>query len=112
MATIKHKTIYNICLADMQSRKHKVEAIGMDSLLAIDPAPEVRELTMQFPSANQYEKEVFSRPYGKVQLMLGMASQSLHCTHGMEAGELRLNKNVLYPAWVLTGCADVSWHTN
>ena len=52
------------------------EALGgsMDSLLAITPAPEARELVKQFPSAKQYKKEVFSSLYRKVQLMLGMAS--------------------------------------
>ena len=27
--------VYRMCLSDMQGRKHQVEAIGMDSLLAI-----------------------------------------------------------------------------
>ena len=56
----------------------------------------------------KHEVETISRPYGKVQLMLGMSSQSLHCTDGMKAGELRL----FYSGWVLTGCANVSCHTN
>ena len=96
----------------MQGRKHEVEAIGMDSLLAITPAPEARELVKQFPSAKQYKKEVFSSLYRKVQLMLGMASWSLHCTDGMEAGKLHLKKSLFYPGWVLTGCGDVSCHIN
>ena len=43
---MKHTSVYKICLADMQGRKHEVEAIGMDCLLAIDPAPEAREFKL------------------------------------------------------------------
>ena len=39
--------------------------------------------------------------------MIGMTSRSSHCTDGQELGELRLNKSVFYPRWVLTCCANV-----
>ena len=42
--TIKRTSIYKVCLTDMQGRRHQIEAIGLDSLLAIAPASEVREL--------------------------------------------------------------------
>ena len=62
---IKHTSSTKMCLANMQGRNYGVEAIGMDSLLAISPVPEARKLAKQFPSANQYGKEAFSRSYWK-----------------------------------------------
>ena len=67
---------------------------------------------MQFTSTNQYGREAFRRPYGKVQLMLEMASKSLHCTICMEAGKLCLNKSVFYPGSVINGCSNISCQTN
>ena len=109
---IKHTSISKICLADMKGRKHEGEAIGVNSLLAITPGPEARELAKQFPIANQDGNEALGRPFRKVQLMLKMASQSLHSRDGMEEGKLRLNKSVFYPGWKLIGGSDVSCRTN
>ena len=49
--------------------------------------------------ANQSQR----RPYGTVHQILGMASCSLHSRAGRKAGDLRLNKTVFHPGWVLTG---------
>ena len=46
---------------------------------------------------------MFSRPYGTVSVLIGMASRSLHCKYGLEVGELRLNRNMFSPGLVLTG---------
>ena len=43
------------------------------------------------------------RHYGTVRLLLGMASRSLHSRYGCKVGDLRLNKTVFHPGWVLTG---------
>ena len=43
---MKHTSVYKICLADMQGRKHEVQAIVMEILLAINTAPEAWEFKL------------------------------------------------------------------
>ena len=59
------------------------------------------------PDADQYRKRDFNRPHNKVQVFIGMTSQSLDCMDGQESGELRLNRSVFCLGWVLTSCATV-----
>ena len=68
---------YQFKLKDMTGKSHVFDAIGMD----------------------------ITRPYGTLEVLLGMSSRSVHCKDGREVGELRLNKSIFYPGCVLTGCA-------
>ena len=47
----------------------------------------------------------FDRPHGTVQLLLRMELHSLHSKDGREVGDLRLNRTLFHPGWVLTGRA-------
>ena len=89
--------VYKMCLLDMQGRSHQVEALGMDSLLTVSPAPEAPYLENRFQKIDHHGRREFQRPHGDVQLLLGMTLWSLYCTDGMEARKLRLNKSVFHP---------------
>ena len=87
----KQKRIYSLSLADLYGKEHMIQAIGLDSLTEVESAPKVMKL------------KLVNRPQRKVNIMLGMASKSLHCKKGLKAGDLRLNKPVFSPVWVITG---------
>ena len=103
----KHKNeqtrIYSLSLADMYGKEHMIQAIGLDSLTEVESAPKAMKLKELFPQAGKEAGKAFNRPHGNVNVMLGMASRSLHCKDCLEAGDLRLNKPVFSPGWVLTG---------
>ena len=63
-----------MCLTDIPGRKHNKQAICMDSLTQVSPAPEDQELINNFPEPDHEAKKAFTRPHGKVQVMLEMAS--------------------------------------
>ena len=52
-------------------QKLQVEAICMDSLLAIYKAPETEHLASRFPGVDHHGRAAFRRPHGEVQLILG-----------------------------------------
>ena len=95
--------VYFMNVVDMQGTTHRIEAIGMDSLTDVAPAPEVSTLATLFPSAPPAATAAFRRPHGVVQLLLGMRDRRLHCTDGLEYGDLRLCRTRFTPGWVLTG---------
>ena len=68
-------------------------------------APEVQELIMHFPEADQNTSKAFDRPHGKVKVMIGIALTSLNCKDGHKAGELCLKKSIFFHGWMLTGPA-------
>ena len=78
----------------------------MDSLFAVSPAHETEYLGTSFLEVDRCGRAAFCRPHKKVQLLIGMTSESVNCTDGMEAGKLVLNKREFHPGWVLTGCCD------
>merc|ERR1712218_660548 len=78
----------------------------MDSLTDVAPAPEVSTLATLFPSAPPAAAAAFRRPHGVVQLLLGMRDRRLHCTDGLEHGDLRLCRTRFAPGWVLTGVSS------
>ena len=52
----------------------------------------VKLLRSMLPGANKDVKGEFYRLHGKVDVVLGMASRSLHCRDRYEAGDLRLQR--------------------
>ena len=62
----------------------------------------VRNLIRMFPVAGQEQTRAFNRLHSTVQLLLGTTSGSLHSRDGGKAGDLRLNRTVFHPGWVLT----------
>ena len=56
-----------------------------------------------FPEVMADAAEAFCRPYGRVDIMLGMESRSLHCRDGYKVDNLRLNRSIFAPWWFLTG---------
>ena len=75
----------------------------MDSLTEVAPAPEVATLATLFPSAPPAAAAAFRRPHGVVHLLLGMRDRRLHCSDGLENGDLRLCRTKFACGWVLTG---------
>lgn len=75
----KQTKVYRLSLKHMLGIRHDIQAIGMNSLTEVTCAPEVRELIKHFPEADHKDTKAFIRAQAKVQVMLGMSSQLLHC---------------------------------
>ena len=58
-----------------------------------------------FPNSKKDIIRAFDRPHGNVDVMLGMELRSLHCKVGCKVGNIRLNRSVFAPGWILTGQA-------
>ena len=99
---------YIVTLTDQHGARPTVQAIGVDNITVVEPAPEVEhdQLVKLFPGTEQEKVHSFIRPHGRVQLMLGMEMCFLHSRDGRKANNLRLNKTVFYLAWVLRKAAQ------
>ena len=96
--------VYQLALEDSAGARHVVDAIGMNSLTEVAPAPHVSSLASLFPKMPPQAAAAVSRPHGKVAVMLGMRDRQLHATAcGLEAGSLRLCRSKFGAGWVLTG---------
>ena len=93
----KSTKYYELCVLDNYGRTHTIQSAGEDKLIKVDYQPENQEPARQFPHASKAVIKAFNRPHGQVQLLIGMASRSLHCKDGHETGELRLNRNIFLP---------------
>ena len=74
----------------------------MESITNVEHAPDIKGLRGLFPEIEKEMIKAFNRPHGNVDMLLGMASRSLHYKNGHRTGELRLNKSVFAPEWVMT----------
>ena len=93
-----HQTkAYRFDLTDAQGTKHEVRAVGMDSKAVVEETREVKDLVNLFPGAVNKAKLAFNRPHGTVNMLIGMATRSLHCKDGLEVGKIWLNKSVFSP---------------
>jgi len=96
--------LYQLALEDSAGARHVVEAIGMNSLTEVAPAPHVSSLAHLFPEMPPQAAAAFTRPHGRVDVMLGMRDRQLHATAcGLEVGRLRLCRSKFGAGWVLTG---------
>ena len=69
----------------------------MDTITEVERAPKFRYLIRMFLTAGQEQARAFNRPYGTVHLLIGRALHTLHSRDGCEAGDLRLNRRIVYP---------------
>ena len=99
--------IYHLDVVDMNGEAHRIEAIGMQTLTSVHPAPEVSRLAHLFPGAPPAAAAAFRRPHGAVHLLLGMRDRRLHCTDGLEYQDLRLCRTKFASGWVLTGYSSL-----
>ena len=94
--------VYQLFLEDSRGTKHKVEAVGLDSLAEVPPCPQASSLTHLFPGAPTEAAAAFTRPHGTVGLLLGQRHRALHSRDaGYQADNLRLAKSKF--GWTLTG---------
>ena len=93
---------YSLTLRDMNGTRQRMRAVGIKYITEVKRTPKVKHLRGIFPEAKSDAAEAFSRPYGRVYIMLGMESKSLHFSDGYKAGDLMLNKSAFSPGWVLT----------
>ena len=75
----------------------------MDSKAVVEETREVKDIVNLFPGAVNKAKLAFNRPHSKNNVLIGMASRSLHCKDGLEVGKMRLNKSMFSPECALTG---------
>ena len=96
---------YVLVITDRHRARHTVQAIGMDNITEVEHSPKVKEWIKLLPGVGQKQMRAFDRPHGTVQLLLRMELHSLHSKDGREVGDLRLNRTLFHPGWVLTGRA-------
>ena len=94
---IQNKREYSLNLRNMYGARHNMKAVGLERIKEVEHALRVKLLRSIFPEAKEDVAEVFSRPHGKVDMVLGMKSRSLHCREKYDAGNLRLNRSVFAP---------------
>ena len=92
---LKTKT-YVLSLLDRDGKENKIEAIGIPTITDTGPAGEMSEIRKLFPEAPE---EVFTRPIGKVDIMLGLPARRLHATTGITRQDLRLDRSSLGCGW-------------
>ena len=73
---------YSLNLRHMYGARHNMKAVGIEPITEVKYAPMVKLLRGRFPGAKEYVVGAFSRPHRKVDVVLGMASRSLHCRGG------------------------------
>ena len=91
-----HARVYSFSLTDSKGANHEVSAIGVDTITSMAEADRVKDLVMLFQEATRQAKQAFVRPHGTLNVLLGMASRSLHCKDGLEAGQLRMNRTLFF----------------
>ena len=100
--------VYTLDLVDREGSRHRVEAVGLESLTEVAPAPEVCGLVQLFPEAPPAAAAAFQRPHGAVSLLLGMRDRRLHAREALEHQNLRLCRTRFSSGWVLTGFASLA----
>ena len=92
---------YNITLEDRKGNLHLVTALGLDAITTLPQDPDlgpIRSLLVGYP------EEMFHRPQGRVDLLLGLRSTRLHGKVVRELGDLRVLETPFGCGWVLKGC--------
>ena len=99
---------YKFQMKDLTKQNHTFKAIGLGKIASIDKALQARKLAHWFPGVSTIARQAFASPYGVGKVLLGMTSWSVYCKDRRQVGNIRLNKSVFHPGWVLTGCAPTS----
>merc|ERR1712055_1042166 len=98
-------------LEDRKGNLHSVTALGLDAVTTLPQDPDlgpIRSLLAGYP------EEMFHRPQGRVDILLGLRSTRLHGKVVKELGDLRVLETPFGCGWVLKGChPDLSFsHAN
>ena len=97
---------YNQNIRGMYRARHNVKTLGLECITKLEHAPRVKLLRSQ----GKCSRSIFQSAI-KVDIVLGMVSRSLQCRDGYDAGNLRLNRRVFGPGWVLKGQAPARGRT-
>merc|ERR1712055_1269804 len=88
-------------LEDRKGNLHSVTALGLDAVTTLPQDPDlgpIRSLLAGYP------EDMFHRPQGRVDLLLGLRSTRLHGKVVRELGDLRVLETLFGCGWVLKGC--------
>ena len=101
MDYIEKKTAkYDFDIMDRDGVAHRIHALGLDTVTTLPEEPDlapIRHLLKGLPD------EVVQRPQGKVDILLGLGSSSLHGRTRQEWGNLRLMESRFGCGWVIRG---------
>ena len=105
MDYIEKKTAkYDFDIVDRDGVAHRVHALGLDTVTTLPEEPDlgpIRHLLKGLPD------EVVQRPQGKVDILLGLGSSSLHGRTRQEWGNLRLLESRFGCGWVIRGSHEL-----
>ena len=66
---------YTITLVDRRGNPHVITALGLDEITTLPPDPDLSPIRNLLPG---YPQEIFHRPQGRVDLLLGLRNTGLH----------------------------------
>ena len=100
---LRHTTLYTFNLVDNLGAVHTVQAYGIDRISDDSRALDLRQIKSLFPDA---PSEVFNRPVGDIDILIGSMYKNLHPYGGEEEhtkGRLRLLRSIFGCGFVLSG---------
>ena len=106
---LKHTTLYTLYLQDNNGITHEVQAYRIDKISQESVTLDLHGVRAGFPRA---PKEVYERPDGPIDLLIGSMYKNLQpCggENGFTRGRLRLVKSLFGCGYILTGLGVAHW---
>ena len=100
---LRHTTLYNFALVDNYGKSHWIQAYGIDRISEDSRLLDLRKIQSVFPEA---PSEVFNRPGGDIDLLVGSMYKNLHPYGGdglFTRGRLRLLRSHFGCGFLLSG---------
>ena len=83
----KTNLLYKFQLQEKEGRRHKIKALGIEMITEIKDPVDLSSVRDLFPDAPD---EVFNRPRGEVDVLLGCNYRHLQPTGGQDRGNLKM----------------------
>ena len=97
--TVQSKA-YQFHVFDTEGRRQLVCALGLPDITTLPDEPDLTDLKSLITG---YPECVWTRPRGRIDILLGLRSSRLHGARHEVWGDLVMKKTVIGPGWVLTG---------
>ena len=96
----KRTAKYDFDIVDRDSIAHRIHALGLDTVTTLPEEPDLAPICHLLKGLPD---EVVQRPQGRVDILLGLRSSSLHGRTRQEWGNLRLLESRFGCGWVIRG---------
>ena len=99
-----HTAKYGLTVEDIDGEQHAVAAQGLGSITTLPPDP---DLTPLLPLLGDVPSQVFDRPQGRVDVLIGLRNSKLHGKDVREWGNLRLLRSRFGCGWAVRGTHEL-----